>query len=663
MPALAMPAAMLLCAGSALAQTTYSPKHGSFCGAAIDWVNELQSNGCVGFIPPDLDWYHEPTGVFGKCEYGPNPFIVEKRPILSNAVPRNMASPYLESADLFYKKLDFAANIIDDFHASLFTEAIFQGPDTGPVIFVGRSREGLAGFWNTFSGFGYATENRDKDLPEVPIDLFAPTDQLVNRFLEATWRYAQRSGTHDGDFWRGGRTVASGISPATRREIHKNGADIVRAPIGYIFDDMLDQNNRIYPWGWRGTTEDIDDIRCDGLTEFAYENSGARLWGGDSWWNLGAISDDNYSRHNNSWDGSFHDYSASEESPMVQAACGGLGDGTNSKAVSRDTKNPPDIRAFTVVYNDVDAWIGREVWDMESDWIYEMTQVQELPSGEWRTIYNNTDTTPIGVGRPWGRTQLILTGASTGQAWGQFRWTGKYKTPTATGTMSPIGNYKFRYVAVDQGGNVAVKEYIPRGNLSGPGQSHTANIQAFRTGLQRYRLTPPPGADFDVFVTDIDTGFILASGTQGGSAVEDLEFFVRENQRYSIQISAYSGSGNYVFEEGAFSKAKRYKIDQLFNTNEANGWQVDLANLPAATGWAIAWSRWADTSAESHRDLDMQAVGTNGAQFTSSGITDYELILTRGAALQSLTVFDYFRGSQFPVKVEAKNVFFLWQIL
>ena len=100
-------------------------------------------------------------------------------------------------------------------------------------------------------------------------------------------------------------------------------------------------------------------------------------------------------------------------------------------------------------------------------------------------------------------------------------------------------------------------------------------------------FVPPQGADFDVVLTDPETGEVLASGTQGGSAVENLEFFVRENQRYQIRIYSYSGQGWYGFIGAPPTPATRVGLDQLHNTNESNGWQVVFDSLPPASGWAI----------------------------------------------------------------------------
>lgn len=56
---------------------------------------------------------------------------------------------------------------------------------------------------------------------------------------------------------------------------------------------------------WAGTVGDILLIRCDGTVEVAYEDSGVRLYGGDSWWNImtpGSGMGSNLTRHNDGLD-------------------------------------------------------------------------------------------------------------------------------------------------------------------------------------------------------------------------------------------------------------------------------------------------------------------------------------------------------------------------
>ena len=58
----------------------------------------------------------------------------------------------------------------------------------------------------------------------------------------------------------------------------------------------------------------------------------------------------------------------------------------------------------------------------------------------------------------------------------------------------------------------------------------------------------------------------------------------------------------------------------------------------------------------------MSAQATSGEEFRSTTSGSTELIKTNGAALSSLTVYDYHRGAYFANKEEAKNVFYLWQL-
>ena len=81
---------------------------------------------------------------------------------------------------------------------------------------------------------------------------------------------------HD-QLWYGVYTVEGGLSDEERTEIRNVASDIYDdTDISYTFDDVLKHESNI---GYTLERDEITDLRCDGLVEFAYESLGHRVWG------------------------------------------------------------------------------------------------------------------------------------------------------------------------------------------------------------------------------------------------------------------------------------------------------------------------------------------------------------------------------------------------
>jgi hypothetical protein len=238
---------------------------------------------------------------------------------------------------------------------------------------------------------GPAQESKTVLTASQGISLTLPSDELVGAFQFAQWKYATMWGRNYGRGWRGSRTPNYRVlSLQDRRNVVAVGRDLTSTGrIGYCLTNMVDLRNVWEGWGfattWRGTIEYIDEIRCDGVVEFAYEENDIKAWGeGDpantaAVWNLGNSGNATYDAHNDMWD--LAGYNAGEVSPMIQAGCGGYGTGTRSTFRSHPYHKPPSL-SLGIGYREIYAGI----YDAESDQVYYMLQERSMPSGGWNNL-------------------------------------------------------------------------------------------------------------------------------------------------------------------------------------------------------------------------------------------------------------------------------------
>jgi hypothetical protein len=632
----------------ALAETE-TPAYGEMCGVGIDWRDELLGGAArtAGGV-----WQHlrsQTINTNSKIstweslgpESAPNPYAIDKWP-QGYAGSQLMADSYVEAGDLIFKRLDNGT--FNDFHTGLFREMTYGIVSSFTAKMTGVMQHAV------WEGVNADSTKTISQLIDVDIDLLATNDMLVNQFQLAQDQWASRWGTNNGLDWRGVRrpspttTGGTELTLAQRKAILGKAQTLSNNNIDYIFESMIDQTNR-WPPGWEGTTGDIDQLRCDGFAEFAYEDSGVRLWGSDSRWNLGSASDDNYDYHKNSWEG--FDFTLDEVSPMIQAGCGGYGEGQRTTMRSPTYKRAPRITTFPRTLNPPVGYFEVDVVDKESSLIYVTLQVRDVRTQAWSSI---TDL------------QRVSTDVNGRYAF-SYQWNGTVRDRAGTRQI-PVSsaNYSYRLVAVDQGGNVSLKEFnrdLIR--LSGTGEARSYVFRAPRTAYVAYSLDFWPDAqtgDFDMQVVDLDTGRTLDSASAGaGITSEAVDVFVRENQRYEVRVYSYNGAGNYAFRESYVDPGFRYQIDQMLVTRAEGGWEVNFPSMPFSTVWAITWSRW-----NQGRDLDMEARLTNGALVTSTSTSDWESVRVApdGTNIASVRVYDFHRGAGFANPEEAKNLFHLW---
>ncbi len=108
-----------------------------------------------------------------------------------------------------------------------------------------------------------------------------------------------------------GAFCPNALPRSSREAILEKCRELDLADIPYVsmthVDDALIHNDAIgSPAGsdWAGTVADILEVRCDGVSEAAYEDVGTRLYGDDAWWNImtpGAGYGSNLHKHNSGW--------------------------------------------------------------------------------------------------------------------------------------------------------------------------------------------------------------------------------------------------------------------------------------------------------------------------------------------------------------------------
>jgi hypothetical protein len=126
-------------------------------------------------------------------------------------------------------------------------------------------------------------------------------DELIVRFLPP------------GDDFQGPRHP-SGMTSDLRHRIADMAVGLFEHGIDWTFKDMLDYRGD----GWNGSINDIEELRCDGVVEYAYEACGKRVCGGKkkSRWNISNSGKRHPTNHNDlhTWS-----YNSGELCPKIQA--------------------------------------------------------------------------------------------------------------------------------------------------------------------------------------------------------------------------------------------------------------------------------------------------------------------------------------------------------
>jgi hypothetical protein len=416
-------------------------------------------------------------------------------------------------------------------------------------------------------------------------------------------------GSEDNQRYRGMRTPKNtSLSVATRRAIVNSAASIANHDIEYTWADLLENKWTVHWYGyvdqdWDGTVGDIDEIRCDGVAEYAYERNNVRVWGKDDNWDIGHGSDHNLNEHNELWEHSSYDYG--ELSPVIQAGCGGYGDGGRTTLRDRVVKNRPTLGAVSVTRADATRFnfSMANAYDQESEQVFVSIQVQY--NGNWAFVAD-----------------------STGKFWHNRVWTGGSGTALSFQAVPSEeyllqDNQRWRVTVIDQGLNASINEFIATPSISVPGSRTNIWWVAPTDGVYEFTLAGiQAGADLDVYAYDVThANAVVGAGTNGSNTNEVVRFFAQEHTKVLFQILDYAGSSSYNFKQSGLRRAYVQDVDTLHYLDTANGWQENIA-LPYGGGWAIAWGNFASGG----NDVDLQikdAAGNVVARSEGSGPTEF----------------------------------------
>jgi hypothetical protein len=464
------------------------------------------------------------------------------------------------------------------------------------------------------------------------VDFHVPTYTLHDRIEASITNFSAIWAGQGNKLYRGTRVPSTySLTKANRNAIVATAASVENHDIDYTWSDMMENKWDFFGgYDWDGSVADIDEIRCDGVAEYAYERNGFRVWGTNSLWNSGSGNDDALDSHNELWEHAFG-YDLAELSPVIQGGCGGYGDGARTTLRDRAAASPPKIGNVTVtrtVPDPMSPWSFyytiniSEIYDNESNKVY-VTLENERSPGYWDYAYD----------------------LSTG-SWMNRSWTGSAGVPISiridnSGPYVP--NQKWRVVAIDQGGNSSIVEVVGQASFSGTGDFKEYYAVADADGIYKYKLQGiPAGSDFDVSAyDDSHGGALIATGSNGGNQNENLEFFAQNHTKIRFRVYSYAGGGGYNFGRNGFDKATMYDISTLHLLKSGNSFQETVAALPASNGWAIAWGSVNGGA----NDVDMQILNASNAVIgssTSSAPTEY----VRGNfAGNKLKVYQYNPGT------------------
>jgi len=342
-------------------------------------------------------------------------------------------------ADGLYRDLILPATIAGThWHAGLYLGFTPDSPGAGYGQLAGINASQGFGFSDTIALF---TASRSFSSPAADV-------ANTMRGLRADLVVAFQEGHVDKTFH--GARRPNGLTAEQRLAIASTGAALLAKNIWWTWVDMLD-----YKWfDWDGTVDDIDETRCDGVIEYAYEKNGVRVCGGTdpTNWNISLPGTVHPENHNNYHNGG---YQPGELCPRIQA-----GDQADSShAGAADTTfvsgavTPPAVADFAV-YPFAFIFVP-SIWFRVVTPDYRTSLVRITVSkdnGPWHFVRTEDPyggTAPPALVGDWRFKQVRTNTSDKLFGW----WIGK--TEDGTDFLGQDGTYVFRLVAVDPAGNVS----------------------------------------------------------------------------------------------------------------------------------------------------------------------------------------------------------------
>jgi hypothetical protein len=343
-------------------------------------------------------------------------------------------------ADGLYRDLIIPAVIAGThWHAGLYLGFTADSPGPGDGRLAGiNASQGALGISDTMAYFGASGS------------FASPAADVAGiiRRLRADLVIAFQEGHLDKTFQGARRPI--GVTAPQRLAIAATGAALLAKNIWWTWVDMLD-----YKWfDWDGTVDDIDETRCDGVVEYAYEKNGVRVCGGTdpARWNIALPGTEYPENHNNYHNGN---YQAGELCPRIQA--GDQGDASHVGAADTSfvsaTVMPPAIADFAV--HPYAFIFVPSIWFrvLAPDYLTCLVRITVAKdNGSWHFVRTddpyNGSAPPALVGN-WRFKQIRTNTTDRLFGW----WIGA--TEDGTDFFGQDGTYVFRLVAVDPAGNVS----------------------------------------------------------------------------------------------------------------------------------------------------------------------------------------------------------------
>ncbi len=255
---------------------------------------------------------------------------------------------------------------------------------------------------------------------------------------------------HADKTFHGAHVPSSGLSARARETIAATGASLYGRNIWWTFSEMLD-----YKWfSWHGRVDEIDESRCDGVVEYAYEASGVKVCSGKQkdMWNIAQAGKKYVKNHN---DIHSFDYTAGELCPRIQAHDEGdkYHHGANDSTMVIESAPPPTLSEFSCT--PFVSMFVPAIWFKIQTANYRNVSVRLTVSKDGGPFYFVRTEDPYGnsgsIVGDWLFKQVRANTSDRLYAW----WLGK--TVNGPDHWKKNGNFTFRILALDGGGNISAQ--------------------------------------------------------------------------------------------------------------------------------------------------------------------------------------------------------------
>jgi hypothetical protein len=221
-------------------------------------------------------------------------------------VLRNAYSTGAHKTDALYRDLIIDVGNQNHWHVGIFMGFAFL---SGPLL---TKHERQFGYLYGINMDGWPGDGMN--FFEKSRYLGDPTAQLDIE-MKALWDgFLSTLGVDGSHLYHGARRPGTGVTRSQRESVAGLATGLMYQGIWWTWANMLDWKGT----GWSGWIDDIDELRCDGVVEYAYEKAGLRACGGidHSLWNIGAGRKKHPKNHNDFHNGA---YDAGELCAKIQA--------------------------------------------------------------------------------------------------------------------------------------------------------------------------------------------------------------------------------------------------------------------------------------------------------------------------------------------------------